>query len=132
MADVLSDQVAAQRQGDVDFLKRVNMQMDEAERLGNRVFFDSVLAESFATRRASGQVLGRAEFLQAMWLPPPWVSLSSVIQSISFLGKTRALVSCVVLIKVNEGIRKFLRDRLFVHGPEGTWKLLSWSNELEE
>ena len=132
-ADVLSDRAALQRQGDLDLLKRVNIQINEAERQANRVFFDSILAESFAMRRASGEVLDRVEFLQAISLPPPpGMSRSTDVQSIRFLGQKRALVNCTVSIKVNEGMRKYLSDRLFVQGPEGVWKLLSWSNEPDD
>lgn len=106
-------------------LKKINMDIAVAEDKGDRKALESILAPELAFRRANGMVVGREQFLKDV---KPRALSKTDIESIQFYGKDRAIVACVVTIKVDGQDTKFHNLRMFIR--DGTsWKLLGWANE---
>ena len=83
------------------------------------------LAATFAFRRASGELVDRATFLESAAQSGP---RTQTITSITLLGRDRALVTCVVSMPVKGAAGSFDHVRLFVREKD-EWKLLAWANE---
>ena len=111
---------------DYEWLTDTNLRMSEAEESGDRRFFDELLAGAFAFRRASGSVVDRAQFIADLEKSQ---ARPTRIESITFFGEARALVTCIVQMKVDGQDRSFHNIRLFVRDAEKRWKLLGWAND---
>jgi hypothetical protein len=110
---------------DLTALEKMNHEMPLRENAGDRQYFEARLASSIGMLRADRTVIGRDEYLNALKKDGDRASVS--IESITMLGKTRALVVCTVRSrgKLFENARLFIRDEA---APEG-WLLLGWANE---
>jgi Domain of unknown function (DUF4440) len=106
-------------------LRRLNERLIAEENAGNRSFFEERLAPVFVLRRANGEVQGREAFLLSLKAGGERVCDPKSI-GLRRLGKTRALVTCVVEIKT----RAIHNARLFAKNADGQWQLLAWANEL--
>ncbi|MFE5671662.1 hypothetical protein ACFQ58_08635 [Agromyces sp. NPDC056523] len=108
---------------DVENLHQLNIEIGNSESVGDRNFFERILAPVFAMRRANGTHETRDTFLANVKEGGP---RSTTILSIALLGTRRAAVSCVVELdgKQYENYRVFVRT-----SPSDPWTLLSWANE---
>jgi len=114
---------------DFEGLIDINLKISKAEDNGDRAFFEDLLASSLAFKRAdpAGTVVDRKTFLDALKQSGP---RQSEIESISFLGKQRALVTCVVSMRGADGKEtRYHNLRLFIRSQDQKWKLLGWANE---
>jgi Domain of unknown function (DUF4440) len=110
---------------DSDSLRELNLKIGTAEADGDRTFLADVLAPAFAFRRASGTLVDRAAFLDAV---KPSAHRETEIESITLHGKARALVSCIVTLLDGDQHQRFHNLRFFVR-TDDAWKLLAWANE---
>lgn len=110
---------------DEQTLEKLNVEIATAEDKGDRKWLESVLAPELAFRRASGVVVGRDQFLRDV---KPRSASRTRIESITLHGKDRAVVNCVVTLKVDGQDAAFHNVRLFVRDSTG-WKVLGWANE---
>ena len=106
-------------------LKKLNVEITEAEDRGDRKWFESVLAGDLAFRRSNGLVVGKKQFLNDL---KSRGHSKTEVESVKIYGKSRAIVTCVVTILIDGKNAQFHNIRLFVR--EGNnWKLLGWANE---
>ena len=111
---------------DDEALGILNIEIGKAESRGDKGYFEDLLAPAFAFRRASGAVVDRKQFIEAVAASVPRLT---AIRSITFAGKARAVVVCVVTMEVQGAKRDFDNLRVFVRTDDGKWKLLGWANE---
>jgi hypothetical protein len=109
-------------------LCQLNLEITNAENNANRAFFEALLAPAFAFRRANGVVVDRQGFLDALKAGGDRRTEAESIE-IKLLGKSRALVECVVFTGTPDQRRRFENARLFSMDEGGNWRLLSWANE---
>ncbi len=110
---------------DEAILRKLNIEITTAEDKGDSQWLESVLASHMAFRRANGLVIGREQFLKDV---KSRASTKTEIESIKFCGKDRAIVTCIVTMKIDKQDMKFHNLRIFIR--EGSdWKILSWANE---
>jgi hypothetical protein len=96
----------------------------------SRAFFERVIAEQFAFRRANGKYDNRVAFLEGLGKKPVREQVGSA--DIVKIG-SRALVTCAATVSGDEGNKDHYSNvRLFVHEDSGGWKLLAWANEKLE
>lgn len=112
-------------QSDIDALTELNLKIGAAESEGDQRALDALLAPVLAFRRANGDFVGRSDFLAGV---KPSPRRETEIESISLLGRDRAMVTCVVTVHGDGEARSFQNARLFVRS-DGVWKLLGWANE---
>lgn len=102
-------------------LEKINRDINQAEDEGDKAALAEIIAPEFAFRRASGVLIGRVAFLEAVKMSGP---RALEIESIHLHGN-RAVVTCFVRM----GGKKYHNIRLFVRdNPESDWKLLGWAN----
>ena len=92
---------------DLAVLAQLNVDIGAAETRGDRAFLDSVIAEQFAFRRASGAVVDRPGYLAAVAESEPRLT---EIESIQLYGD-RAVVTCVVTLDRGGAEPVVARDR---------------------
>jgi hypothetical protein len=109
-------------------LCQLNLEITNAENNANTAFFEALLAPAFAFRRANGVVVDRQGFLDALKAGGDRQTEAESIE-IKLLGKSRALVECVVFAGTPDQRRRFENARLFSRDENGNWRLLSWANE---
>jgi hypothetical protein len=114
------------RSREFDQLFALDTKISQAETDGDKTFLDSILAPMLVFRRTDGTIVDRAAFLVNV---KPSAKRSVEMESISFFGGHRALVTCVVTMDVNRVEKRFHNLRLFVRGEDITWKLMAWANE---
>jgi hypothetical protein len=107
-----------------DDLRRINEQIPIEENAANRSYFEALLAPVFVLKRANGEFQTREMFLLLLIPGGERVCDPKSIE-LHPIGKTRALVTCVITLK-GQAIHN---TRLFALGPEGRWQLLAWANE---
>jgi hypothetical protein len=111
-------------------LRALNVEIAEQETAKNTDWFGTLLAPSFTMRRASGALVDKKGFLEAL-KSSDGVRRQTPVVAGTELDATAA-VSCVVSMKQSDGSWKgFRNNRLFVRskdGPSG-WQLLAWANE---
>jgi hypothetical protein len=104
-------------------LTALNIEIGLREAEGDRAYFDSLLTEAFAMRRAGGAVVSREAFLSAVKVSD---QRPTVINTVRVLGPCRAVVECTV----TTGGVAYANVRLFVRADTGQpWQLLAWANE---
>jgi hypothetical protein len=109
---------------DLAMLAQLTVDIGAAETSGDRAFLDSVIAEQFAFRRASGAVVDRAGYLAAVAASEPRLT---EIESIQLYGD-RAVVTCVVtLVRSDDERPRFHNTRLLIRAATG-WQVLGWAN----
>jgi Domain of unknown function (DUF4440) len=111
---------------DFETLRQLNEQIGIAESKGNRDFLDGVLADVLAFRRANGECVDRRIFLKSV---KAGSRRDTEIESITVLGRDRAIVTCVVSMDMEGQEKRFRNVRLFVRSEDNQWKLLGWANE---
>jgi len=85
-----------------------------------------LLAPSFAFRRANVVVVDRQHYIDAVTISPP---RTTSIRSVTFAGKSRAAVSCVVTNRGQGTKNDFDNLRVFIRADDGRLKLLAWANK---
>ena len=108
---------------DLAVLAQLNVDIGAAETRGDRAFLDSVIAEQFAFRRASGAVVDRPGYLAAVAESEPRLT---EIESIQLYGD-RAVVTCVVTLDRDGERPRFHNTRLLIRAATG-WQVLGWAN----
>lgn len=115
-------------QDDIQALEKLNIRIGIEESKGDdqsRDWLASVIAPKLTFCRADGITIdNREEFLKKVKPSDP---RDTEVESIDLHGN-RAVVRCIVTLKLAEGDKKFHNVRLFVRH-EGQWKLLGWANE---
>jgi hypothetical protein len=101
------------------------VEIGAAEDKGDRKWLEGVLAPKLAFRRASGKVVDREEFLKDV---KPRGPTKTRVESVTFHGKDRAVVICIVTVQAEGRDTMYHNIRLFVRH-NGGWKLLGWANE---
>lgn len=113
---------------DIQALEQLNIRIGEEESKGDdasRHWLASVIAPKLAFRRADRTTIdNREEFLKKVKPNDP---RETEVESIDLYGD-RAVVRCIVTLKLAGGKKKFHNLRLFVRHEE-QWKLLGWANE---
>ena len=108
---------------DVSILRALNVEIGQAEMLGDRQRLDAILAPTFAFQRADGTTLDRKAFLDKETFNGRRIR-ETEIESIALYRK-RAVVSSISIM--NEA--RVHNLCLFIkQGDE--WKLLGWAIEL--
>ena len=114
-------------QGDIEALKKLNIDIGAAEDRGDRDWLSGILAPRLAFQRADDQqtVDDQVAFLQKVKKKDDSADprKTEIIEPIDLDGD-RAIVKCIVTV----GGRVFHNIRLFVRR-DGQWKLLGWANE---
>jgi hypothetical protein len=113
-------------QEDLGVLIELNERLGIAESMGDKDFLERALAPVLAFRRANGAYVDRSAFLKDV---QPSSHRETEIQSITLLGRDRALVGCIVSLEVDGQRKQFHNVRLFVRAGQGDWQLLGWANE---
>lgn len=111
---------------DHEALTALNLEIGNAETRGDKAFFEALLAASLAFRRANGAVVDRQQFLDAV---APGAARTTSIRSITFAGKARAVVSCIVSMEIQGAKKDFDNLRVFVRAADEKWQLMAWANE---
>lgn len=111
---------------DHESLEATNVEIGNAETRGDKSYFEDLLASSFAFRRVTGVVVDRKQYIDAV---APSAPRTTNVRSITFAGKARAIVSCVVTMEVQGAKKDFDNLRVFIRSDEGRWRLLAWANE---
>lgn len=106
-------------------LKKLNLEIAAAEDRGDQQWLRSILAPELSFRRANGTVVGKEQFLKDI---KPRGASKTEIESVEIYGKDRAIVTCVVILKIDGQDASFHNLRLFIREESG-WKLLGWANE---
>ena len=109
--------------GSSEELAALNLEIGKREDAGDQGFFTELLASAFAMRRASGAVVGKADYLAALKPSPPGTRVTH-LGSIALHGQQRATVTCTVAM----GDKRFHNLRLFIR-QDARWQLLAWANE---
>lgn len=109
-------------------LTEINAQIPVAENQGDRLFFDDLLADSFAMRRAGGLLVDRATFIAGLTTGGDRSTDRSQIE-VDLSGNT-AVVSSVARMTVQGAQRSFNNLRVFIRAEQGgEWRLVAWVNE---
>jgi hypothetical protein len=112
-----------------DHLRRINIEMAAAETKGDKSFFDQLFAPAFAFQRASGAFDDRGMFLAGL-RPGAKRTCKADSVEVTPLPDRRALVTCVVSMEMEGGLKHFHNARLFVLDATASWQLLAWANEV--
>lgn len=110
---------------DQSALRKLNMEIAAAEDRGDHQWLANILASELAFRRANGVVVGKAQFISDVKARK---ESKTEVESITFYGKDRAVVTCIVTLKIDGKDVAFHNVRLFIREETG-WKLLGWANE---
>lgn len=106
-------------------LRKLNIEITTAEDKGDSQRLENILASQISFRRANGTVVGKEQFLKDV---KPRTPTKTIVESVKFYGTDRAIVTCIVIMKIDKQDTKFHNLRIFIR--EGSdWKLLSWANE---
>jgi hypothetical protein len=111
---------------DWQVLESINVEIGNAEAAGGRVFFEDLLAPSFAFRRATGAIVDREQYIEAI---AAGSARTTKVLAITFAGRARAVVSSVVTMEVGGTSQDYDNLRMFIQCNDGSWKLLAWANE---
>lgn len=106
-------------------LRKLNTEIAAAEDRGDSGWLASILASKLSFRRANGLIVDREQFLSEVKARAPG---KIDIESITIHGRNRAVVTCIVTLKVDGQDTAFHNVRLFIREASG-WKLLGWANE---
>lgn len=109
---------------DESVLKKLNLEIAQAEDRGDAKWLEGVLSQELSFRRANGKVVNRAQFLLDV---KPRSASQTRIESVHLFGE-RAVVTCIVTLTIDGKEAEFHNVRLFVR-ESGAWKLLGWANE---
>lgn len=108
-----------------EFLKNLNIEITAAEDNGDTKKLETVLSQKLVFRRASGAVVDRDQFLAQVKVRP---KTNTEIESIKLFGHDRAIVTCIVTMKVKDKVERYHNLRMFIR-ETNQWKLLAWANE---
>ncbi|MES2854949.1 MAG: nuclear transport factor 2 family protein [Bdellovibrionota bacterium] len=106
-------------------LRKLNLEITAAEDAGDIKRLESILASQIGFRRANGVIVGRDQFLKDV---KSRAATKTEIESVKIYGKDRAVVTCIVTMKINNEDAKFHNVRMFVR-ESSDWKLIGWANE---
>jgi len=96
---------------DEQALAKLNIEIASAEDRGDIVWLESILAPELVFRRANGVVVGRQQFLENV---SPRSKSKTRIESIILHGRDRAVVTCIVTVKIGGVDSEFHNIRMFI------------------
>jgi hypothetical protein len=103
----------------------INVAVGEAEVTGDRERLEELTSADLVFRRADGTVVNQREFLGKV---APGKPRETEVESVTFFGTLRAVVTCVV--RVGEERTPYHNVRLFHRSTSDMpWQLLAWANE---
>lgn len=112
---------------DEQMLAELNRQISEAEKQGNKSFFEDTLAENLIFRRASGQVVTKQKFLDDL-ATDVFDILIADIDNVKIYQNTAVVVVYITAKrKVDEQEGMYLNIRVFTKD-SNQWKLSAWFN----
>ena len=111
-------------QDDEAVLRQINVRIGLAERDGDAVWLDKVVAPQLGFRRVNGLFNSRSDSLAPLARGP---KRETEIEKIEFYGD-RAVVSFTVTVTSEQSVDRYHNLRLFVRN-HGEWKLLGWANQ---
>lgn len=112
-------------EGEKAALKKLNIEIAAAEDRGDRKWLASILASELSFRRANGVVVGKEQFLKDV---KSRAATKTEVEEITIYGKSRAVVTSIVTVKMDGQDKAFHNVRLFIK-EDNKWKLLGWANE---
>jgi hypothetical protein len=118
----------------MDDLIKLNQAFGEAEKKRDAAFFEKHLSDDLVFRRASGKIVGKAQFLAGLQNPGLiYHRISTEIEDVSAANdESSATVKAIVAVEMtNEGKNiagSFANFRIFKN-ENGVWKLIAWYNE---
>ncbi|MGH9843475.1 MAG: nuclear transport factor 2 family protein [Blastocatellia bacterium] len=111
-------------------LQQLNRDIAAAEQRRDREFFVALLSEKLLFRRASGAIIGKADFLNGLQGPSPFTDyVAENIEVTEIPGVAdRALVTLIVRArKTDSSVQRFRNIRFFTRAATG-WELDAWYN----
>ena len=112
---------------DEQILIKLNRQISEAEKQGNKSFFEDTLAENLIFRRASGQVVTKQEFLDGLATDAFDILIADIANVRIYQNTAVVVINITAKRKVDEQEGMYLNIRVFTKD-SNQWKLSSWFN----
>lgn len=111
----------------IEGLRELNRLIGIKEDVGDRTFFDALLAPAFAMSRANGVNETRESFLNSLTPARGEKRRKTTVTKAQVLGQMHAAVDCLV----EQDGKQFENHRIFIRSSaRSPWKLLAWANEL--
>ncbi len=107
-------------------LRELNKQLVEAERQGNKKFFEQYLADDLIFRRAKGEVVTKQQFLYDL-KPDVFEKLVSNIVDLKIYQDCAVVKVNVIAKRREEAEGEYLNVRRFIKR-DGQWQLVAWLN----
>ena len=111
-------------------LKRLNEEIGRKEQAGEVLFFDTLLADNFLFRRASGAIVDKQHYLNGLMsvTENPFEQLDTIVETIT-LDEDSAVADVLVIAKRKnmERAAAFRNVRVFRREGEN-WKFVIWTN----
>jgi hypothetical protein len=109
-------------------LAELNLDIVAQESAGDVLYFERLLADEFAMRRADlATFMGRAAFIAGVAESP---ARSTEDFEVILEARTVAVTRCTVAKATGGGLSRSSDVRLFVRGSEREpWRILAWANE---
>jgi hypothetical protein len=131
---VLSDTAHAQvaDTGSIEkYLSTLNEESVKVEQAGGdeaRKYFEKLLSDQLIFRRATGKVVGKAEFIEGLKKSSPFSSRSSGIVSVTSLNDRALVTLIVVATRADDGsVHHYRNIRLFSRSGQD-WLMELWYN----
>ena len=112
---------------DEQILIKLNRQISEAEKQGNKSFFEDTLAENLIFRRASGQIVTKQKFLDDLATDAFDILIADIADVKIYQNTAVVVVYITAKRKVDEQEGMYLNIRVFTKDPN-QWKLSAWFN----
>lgn len=113
------------------YLSTLNEESVEVEQAGGdeaRKYFEKLLSDHLIFRRATGKVVGKAEFIEGLKKSSPFSSRSSGIVSVTPLNDRALVTLIVVATRADDGsVHHYRNIRLFSRSGQD-WLMELWYN----
>jgi len=130
MALDVFNEIEAETDPNKQSLRQVTEEMGARERDADGTFFQGLLADDFVFRRANGDIVHKAEYLQSLErvAENPYERLETHVREVA-IDKDSAVVTVLVVAKRKqmEHLGRFNNVRMF-RREDDKWKLVAWIN----
>ncbi len=102
--------------------------MEQARGRTAQQFFTNVLSDKLLLRRANGKVIGKADFLQSLLAPSPFMQYDLAQLEVATQTEAENHLMVTLLARTEDrygAARNFRHIRFFIHSAAG-WKLEFW------